>query len=213
MQVAAKKRGLTYEDLSLFDKEQRRGIHDDITVTVIYLDRRSPKIRTSASTSLLSQSITPADIVSYNSGASVSTSNNSPLRWNYTVRLLSLVVINKQGDEGRSFSEENTLFKNVVLYMYMAYIFQNFVTCDWIIIASQIFLPTCFGFQIANYLRQVWLARNVSSQHLGWLIHLTNSWEDVSVLYEFFKEDMVSLPYPIRIRLPENIRWLSWPDM
>ena len=71
MQEAAKKTGLRYEDLSIFEKGVRRQIHDDITVIVIYFDHplKFSKVRTSDSTPLLSHSIAPVDVALYNTGA------------------------------------------------------------------------------------------------------------------------------------------------
>ncbi|KAL8143233.1 hypothetical protein V2J09_016265 [Rumex salicifolius] len=67
IEEAARKRGLRYEDLSLLDRGLRRHIHDDITVIVIYFDKPviGMKHRSIGSSPLLSHSITPADIASY----------------------------------------------------------------------------------------------------------------------------------------------------
>ncbi|KAL8151753.1 hypothetical protein V2J09_021561 [Rumex salicifolius] len=72
MLEAAKKKGLRYEDLSIFEKGVRRQIHDDITVIVLYFDRviSSSKGVSNWNTPLFSQSITPVDVFSYNVGAS-----------------------------------------------------------------------------------------------------------------------------------------------
>ncbi|CAN4079745.1 unnamed protein product [Withania somnifera] len=63
---AAEKKEMRYEDLKRLEKGQRRHIHDDITVIVIYLD--CPKRSTNAGLNIVKGTDVPLDIYSLNSG-------------------------------------------------------------------------------------------------------------------------------------------------
>ncbi|GMH24581.1 hypothetical protein Nepgr_026424 [Nepenthes gracilis] len=68
---AARKKGMTHEDLKTVEMGMRRHFHDDITVVVVYLDRSaSPRNDRRRDNGCFDFSMTPVDVVSYYSGDS-----------------------------------------------------------------------------------------------------------------------------------------------
>ncbi|KAK4367807.1 hypothetical protein RND71_011599 [Anisodus tanguticus] len=66
LEGAAEKKEMRYEDIKRVEKGERRHIHDDITVIVIYLDR--PERSTNAGSNVVKGTNIPLDIYSLNSG-------------------------------------------------------------------------------------------------------------------------------------------------
>lgn len=77
LEGAAEKKEMRYKDIKRLEKGERRHIHDDITVIVIYLD--SSKRSTNSGLNIVKGTNVPLDIYSLNSGhQGENTSNVSP---------------------------------------------------------------------------------------------------------------------------------------
>ncbi|KAK4712121.1 hypothetical protein R3W88_006634 [Solanum pinnatisectum] len=66
LEGAAEKKEMRYEDIKRLEKGERRHVHDDITVIVIYLDR--PGRSTNSGMNIVKGTNVPLDIYSLNSG-------------------------------------------------------------------------------------------------------------------------------------------------
>ncbi|MCE5166414.1 hypothetical protein HAX54_019016 [Datura stramonium] len=66
LEGAAEKKEMRYEDIKRLEKGERRHIHDDITVIVIYLDH--PKRSTNAGLNIVKGTNVPLDVYTLNSG-------------------------------------------------------------------------------------------------------------------------------------------------
>ncbi|KAL3346381.1 hypothetical protein AABB24_025030 [Solanum stoloniferum] len=66
LEGAAEKKEMRYEDIKQLEKGERRHVHDDITVIVIYLDR--PGRSTNSGMNIVKGTNVPLDIYSLNSG-------------------------------------------------------------------------------------------------------------------------------------------------
>jgi serine/threonine protein phosphatase PrpC len=71
LQVAAKKREVSYKDIKKIDRGVRRHFHDDITVIVIYLDHHKSSSKSARKQGTVGCTASPVDIFSYNSDEAV----------------------------------------------------------------------------------------------------------------------------------------------